>query len=178
MQPTPLFLSRVSDRHTAAQIRRRGVQPKTATRQTRLQTNNRSLSVDNIDRTSARNEGSVQEPSLSDVMQMLSGMKQDMNQRFDTLSGHLDTLNDSVLGLQNLRNENGQLKTENRELTDRLGEVKKKLDDVEGRSKRNNLIFTGLQKQTQADYESWEDCEKLVHALIHNQLKRKEKKTE
>ena len=33
------------------------------------------------------------------------------------------------------------------------------------------MIFTGLQKQTQADYESWEDCEKLVHALIHNQLK-------
>ena len=79
-----------------------------------------------------------------------------------------------------MRNENEQLKTENRELTDRLGEVKKKLDDVEGRSKRNNLIFTGLQKQTQANYESWEDCEnfKLVHALIHNQLKRKEKKTE
>ena len=71
------------------------------TRQTRLQTNNRSLSVDNIDRTSARNEGSVQEPSLSDVMQMLSGMKQDMCQRFDTLSGHLDSLNDSVSGLRN-----------------------------------------------------------------------------
>ena len=152
------------------------------TRQTRLQTNNRSLSVDNIDRTSARNEGSVQEPSLSDVMQMLSGMKQDMSQRFDTLSGHLDTMNDSVSGLRNevtqlareveeMRSENEQLKAENRELTDRLGEVEKKLDDLEGRSKRNNLIFTGLQKQTQADYESWEDCEKLVQDLIHNQLK-------
>ena len=52
-----------------------------------------------------------------------------------------------------------------------LGEVEKKLDDLEVRSKRNNLIFTGLQKQTQADYESWEDCEKLVQDLIHNQLK-------
>ena len=116
-------------------------------------------------------------------MQMLTGMKQDMNQRFDTLNGRLDTLNDSVLVLQNevtqlareveeVRNENEQLKTENRELTDRLGEVKKKLDDLEGRSKRNNLIFTGLQKQTQADYESWEDCEKLVQDLIHNHLHR------
>ena len=52
-----------------------------------------------------------------------------------------------------------------------LGEVEKKLDDLEGRSKSINLIFTGLQKQTQADYESWEDCEKLVQDLIHNQLK-------
>ena len=58
-----------------------------------------------------------------------------------------------------MRNENEQLKTENRELTNRLGEVEKKLDDLEGRSKRNNLIFSGLQKQTEADYESWEDCE-------------------
>ena len=55
------------------------------TRQTRLQTNNRSLSVDNIDITSVRNEGSVQEPLLSDLMQMLSAIKQDMSQRFDTL---------------------------------------------------------------------------------------------
>ena len=70
-----------------------------------------------------------------------------------------------------MRSENEQLKAENRELTDRLGEVEKKLDDLEGRSKRNNPIFTGLQKQTQADYESWEDCEKLVQDLIHNQLK-------
>ena len=161
MQPTPLFRSRVFDRHTATQIRRRGAQPRTTTdewkhqtdpttdptrpdRQTRLQTNNRSLSVDNIDRTSARNEGSVQEPSLSDVMQVLSGMKQDMSQRSDTLSGHLDTLNDSVSGLRNevtqkareveeMRSENEQLTAENRELTDRLTEVEKMLDDLEGR---------------------------------------------
>ena len=98
----------------------------------RQKTNNSSLSVDNVDRTSARNEGSVQEPSLSDVKQMLSGMKQDMSQRFDTLSEHLDTLNDSVSGLRNegtqlareveeMRSENEQLKAENRELTDRHG---------------------------------------------------------
>ena len=34
-------------------------------------------------------------------MKMLTGMKQDMNQRFDTLTGHLDILNDSVPGLRN-----------------------------------------------------------------------------
>ena len=94
------------------------------TRQTRLQSNNRSLSVDTIDRTSTRNEGPEQEPSLSDVIRMLTGMKQDMSERFDTLSGHVDILNDSVSGLRNevtpltreveeLKTENTQLKTEN-----------------------------------------------------------------
>ena len=37
--------------------------------------------------------------------------------------------------------------------------------------KRNDLFFTGFQKQTQDDYESWEDFEKLVQDLIHDQLK-------
>ena len=73
--------------------------------------------------------------------------------------------------VEEVKTENERLKTGNRELTDRLENVEKKLDDLEGRSKRNNLIFTGLQKQTAADYESWEDCEKLVKDLIRNQLK-------
>ena len=64
-------------------------------RQTRLQANNRSLSLDNIDRILTRKEGSEQEPSLSDVMRMLTGMKQDINERFDTLRGHLDMVKDS-----------------------------------------------------------------------------------
>ena len=93
-------------------------------RQTRLQANNRSLSLDNIDRILTRKEGSEQEPSSSDVMRMLTGVKQVMNERFDALSGHLDILNDSVSGLRNevtpltreveeLKTENTQLKTEN-----------------------------------------------------------------
>ena len=54
---------------------------------------------------------------------------------------------------------------------ERLKGLEKKLDDSEGRFKRNNQIFTELHKQTEADYESWEDCEKLVQDLIHDQLK-------
>ena len=85
-------------------------------------------------------------------------MKQDINERFDTLSGYQDILNDSVSGLrfektkltrevEEVKVKNDQLKTENHEPTDRLKNVEKKLD-LEGRSKRNSLIFTGLQKQT------------------------------
>ena len=65
-------------------------------RQTLLQASDHSLSLyNNIDRTFTRNEVSEQEPSLSDVMRMLTGMKQDINERFDTLRGHLDMVKDS-----------------------------------------------------------------------------------
>ena len=47
--------------------------------------------------------------------------------------------------------------------------MKRKLGDLEGRSKRNNLIFTELQKQIEADYETTR-CRRTVD-LIHNQLK-------
>ena len=45
------------------------------------------------------------------------------------------------------------------------------MDDLEGRSKRNNLIFTGLMKKTASDYKSWEDCENLVRDVIRDKLK-------
>ena len=118
------------------------------TRQTRLQSNNRSFYVDTIYRTSARNEGPEQEPSLSDVMKMLTGMKQDMKERFDTLSGHLDIPNDSVSGLsdevtqltrevEEVKIENEQLKTEKRELTDKQEMLK-----------RNVTTWKAVQRET------------------------------
>ena len=146
-------------------------------RQTRLQTS-RSHSVDDSNRTTTSSD--PREPSLTDVILMLTGMKTDMSQRFDTLNEHFDTLNDSVSCLreevvhlaqeiENVKKENAQLRSENDELTERMEETEKKLDDLEGRSKRNNLIFTGL--QAQSDNESWEDCEKLVNGVLRDQLK-------
>ena len=49
--------------------------------------------------------------------------------------------------------------------------MEQKSDDLGGRSKRENPTFTGLHKQTEADYESWKDCEKMVKGLIHDHLK-------
>lgn len=146
-------------------------------RQTRLQSN-RSLSADNHDRTDASKD--PWEPSLRDVVQQLTDMNRDMNQRFDTLNGHFDTLNDSVSGLReevtqltqemdNLQKANEQLQTDNNNLADRLEEAEKKMDDLEGRSKRNNLIFTGL--KAKSERESWEDCEELVQGVLRDQLK-------
>ena len=154
-----------------------------SSRQTKLQMKDqaRSLSVDSMNKSRA-DEDSEREPSLRDVMRQLTGMQQDMNQRFDTVNGHFDSLNDSVTGLreevtqlaaevEEMKKENEQLRTENQALTDRLDETEKKLDDLEGRSKRNNLIFRGLKKQTSSEHESWDDCENLVKDMLRDQLK-------
>ena len=89
----------------------------------------------------------------------------------NSVSGLRDEVTQLTREVEEVKTENKQLKMENGQLTDRLEDVEKKLDDLEGRSKRNNLIFSGLQKQTKAGYESWEDCEKLVQDVIHIQLK-------
>ena len=79
---------------------------------------------------------------------MLTGMKQDMKERFDTLSGHLDIRNDSVSGLsdevtqltrevEEVKIENEQLKTEKRELTDRQEMLK-----------RNVTTWKAVQRET------------------------------
>ena len=153
-------------------------------RQSRLQSSGtRRRSADNSSTPAPDTAETLeQEPSLKDVMALLTGMRTDFDRRFDTINEHFDTLNNSVSGLreemtqlaqevEEVRTENEHLKADNHELKNRLGEAEAKLDDLEGRSKRNNLIFTGLKKQTDSDFESWDDCEKLVTDLIHNKLK-------
>ena len=141
----------------------------------------RNLSTESVDKSQMEDE-LAKEPSLRDVMTLLTGVKHDMNQRFDTVNGHFDSLNASVSGLREevtqltaevdeVRRENDRLQTENQDLADRLDAAEKKLDDLEGRSKRNNLIFRGLKKQTGSEYESWDDCESLVKEVVCDQLK-------
>ena len=74
------------NRHTATQIRRNGSEPWTTKvewkiRQARLQANNCSLSVDNIDRTSMQNKEDEHELSLFDVKRMLTDIKRAIKDR-------------------------------------------------------------------------------------------------
>ena len=87
------------------------------------------------------------------------------------MSGLRNEVTQLTKEVEEAKTENEQLKLENRGLIDRLDTVEKKLDNSEGHSKRNNLIFKALRRETEADYESWEDCEKLGKNLIHDKLK-------
>eukprot|EP00745_Piridium_sociabile_P020573 TRINITY_DN31752_c0_g2_i6.p1 TRINITY_DN31752_c0_g2~~TRINITY_DN31752_c0_g2_i6.p1 ORF type:complete len:271 (-),score=44.85 TRINITY_DN31752_c0_g2_i6:20-832(-) len=152
------------------------------TKQTRLDT---SVRRESVEASAAGGKGCEKdtgqtEPTLTSLMEVLTGLKQDLTGGLDSVNGRLDYLSDSVFGIREevsqlsqtvnaVKEENETLKRQNQQLLDRLEASERKLDDLEGRSKRNNLIFNGLKRTAQR--ESWDDCEKLVKDVIHNQLK-------
>ena len=71
-----------------------------ATRQSKLSSSRRLSTSEKSDKEAPMDKPPQEEPSLSDIMSMLTGMKSDFQQRFDTMNGHFDTLNDSVTGLR------------------------------------------------------------------------------
>ena len=60
-----------------------------------------------------------------------------------------------------------ELAEENKDLKTQLHDLARKTDDLECRSKRNNLIFCGIPR---ADNEASQDCEGIVSDLITDKL--------
>jgi archaellum component FlaC len=111
------------------------------------------------------------EPTLKDVMSMLL----DMNSKFDEMKDDMkdmknsyDGLKEEVHGLReevvDLRRVNDDLLNENEELKSKIGGLERAHDDLEGRSRRNNLLFYGVPKM------EGEDCEGIVKDIITDKL--------
>lgn len=67
-------------------------------------------------------------------------------------------------------NENAdRLEATVRALEDARGQNETKLDNLESHSKRNNLIFHGIEKSS--NQETWEECESLLKATIKNEMR-------
>ena len=66
-----------------------------------------------------------------------------------------------------IRQENKDLKAKNERLEKMITEMDRKVDDLEGRSKWNNLIIHGL---VRAEKETGEDCEGVLRDLITDRL--------
>ena len=114
------------------------------------------------------------EPTLADVMAVLSSM----NLKFDDMKGDVKILSEGFARLQDevkelredcafIRQENKDLKAKNERLEKTITEMDRKVDDLEGRSKRNNLIIHGL---VRAEKETGEDCEGILTDLITDRL--------
>lgn len=114
------------------------------------------------------------EPTLTDI---LSAVKS-LNTRFDDLKGDLSDIRNSQIALQgevqelrdkvsDLTVKNETLQSLNDSLVKKVEAMERKTDDLEGRSKRNNLIIHGLEKTGD---ESWEDCEGMVQDLLTDRL--------
>ena len=167
--------------------------PPKHTKQTRLTSSSSLVSLNNKPEDSCANEHDERqetgpELSLKDVMTMLNGM----NTKIDTLQGNVDRmqiqfdkLHEDVADMMNsfsavqkemqalshevtsLRNSNDELQESNRRMKDQLMTLEAKADDLENRSKRNNIIIHGIPRN---ENESPEECQRNLKDMITNKL--------
>ncbi|KAL8597396.1 hypothetical protein ACOMHN_022305 [Nucella lapillus] len=124
-------------------------------------------------------------PSISDVMASIGAMRSEMGtlrsemgSQFDDIRKEFHDLRADYAVLQSevkdlkkdvtkLMIVNQDLQRENKDLFAKMTDYKAKLDDLEGRSKRNNLIFYGFPR---IDGETSDDCEGLLRDLFVDKL--------
>ena len=118
-------------------------------------------------------------PEITDVMVAIDNLSHKFDRKFEEFQ---TKVNDIVTSLGELKDGNTLLKTKVEELTienqrlwsesgdiaAKLERTEKKLEDLENRSRRNNLIFHGLTPDK--ENETWDDCERLVKKLISGKL--------
>ncbi|XP_070184372.1 unconventional myosin-XVIIIa-like [Littorina saxatilis] len=89
---------------------------------------------------------------------------QDLRNDYAALQGEVGGLREEV---RELRQDNDELRAVNSKTEERLSEMERKADDLENRSKRNNLIIYGLERN---EGETSEDCEGILQDLITDKL--------
>ena len=142
---------------------------------TETRSTSRSGSKDRLEGVYSQQPTVQGEPTLRDVMTILTAM----NNKFDEMKDdvkHLkdsySTLKDDVCELKdevvNLKRVNDDLLNENEALKSKLENLECVTDELEGRSRRNNLLFYGMPRQS--DRESNEDCESRIQEVLTDQL--------
>lgn len=153
--------------------------PKVQTRLTNNK-NDKNANADTSRRESMNGEKSEGggEPSLRDIMQALQtinsrmesmdskmdtkleGLRQEMADSFENMKKEMQELHGEV---DSLKKANTSLKQENEELRSQVHFLDSKVDDLENRSRRSNLLIEGLPRLPN---ETPEQCEKAVCDLF------------
>ena len=108
------------------------------------------------------------ELTLSDIMARLAMMDSTVCEKLDSVKEDVRTIKDKMEMLQSeidglkdhvrhLQTENDTLRLNNNDLIEKVQKLEKKTDDLEGRSRRNNLIFHGLEREADETSSSCED---------------------
>ena len=120
--------------------------------------------------------------TIDDVMNLLGEMNSkfsEMNIKVDKVQEDIKDLKDCCgnmrVEIEDLKNDmislqktNDDLLNENDHLKERVTKLEKKSDDLEERSRRNNLIFYGLPKESES--ETNVQCEEKLHKLFKDDL--------
>ena len=70
----------------------------------------------------------------------------------------------------NIDRQFDQLKNELCDLREENEYMKKKIDQLENNSRRENLVFFGIPEKKPGGFETWENCENLVRDILKNRL--------
>ena len=147
-----------------------------------------SASVQSRGRGEKTTAETTEPPILTDVMTMLSSLNSQfanmdakftsMDSKFDDMKNDIREIKDSYSELKgevqalseeitSLREENNVLKDSNRKLHDSVKRLEEKTDDLECRSKRNNLIIHGIPR---LPGETPENCEQELRDMLTDKM--------
>ena len=136
-----------------ALLLRAGVEPNPGpTRQTKLG------SSSNSNQSFSSGEDAKQE-SIADVIKALK----DLSTQVGKMDCKIDALNEKM------QQQLDSVMKENKELKEKVQQLEDKMDDMEGRSRRNNLLFHGIPTPS-GRTETWTDCEEAVKKVIKDKM--------
>ena len=102
---------------------------------------------------------------------LLIAIRVDINKNMTDIYSKLTTLttqcDDISKTCRDLQRENSLLSDQNAELQIKVGALEARIDTIEGQSKRNNLIFHGLDGNK---FEKWDETEQKVRAFSCDEL--------
>ena len=114
-----------------------------------------------------KNEGNAID--LNDVMKELKSIKTEFGKRFDQVDSKIDEQ------VEKLKQQLEEVKTDQTESRKEINEIRKenrflrrRLNNIEGQSRRNNIIVRGIPETE--DKESWDDCEQAVRECLQRKL--------
>ena len=90
------------------------------------------------------------EPKLADIMKEMKSMWSDITKRLDTIDKKVEGVQKNICQIKTDQNE---LKRKVNALYDENRLLRKKLDGMEGQSRRNNIIVRGIPEKTDGPWE-------------------------
>ena len=139
---------------------------------------NRTSSRTNSKQTTLDDSLAATPTTPTPMMEVMIAIKE-ISAKFDTFDKRFSGLESALIDIRSsctemkgkikeLEVENLNLKTELEKCTFKQKQQDEKLDDLESRSRRSNIIVHGLHPEKED--ETWDDCEKLIRTMISDKL--------
>lgn len=107
------------------------------------------------------NSSDQQDSNYMVLLNEIRGMRTELNTKIDVMRNDLGTK------IEQIKEENTKMKSQLKQLTDQNEDLLKRIDDLENRSRRNNVIVNGIEED---DNETWDNSERKFRQMLVNNL--------